>query len=387
MLPLGLGGWSDSGRSAKARAREVARGVKRWYQRLVLPPGELAGVDIGTREIRVAQVKLAGAVPEVVAVGRFPTPPGVFTNGLRSEQLATALKQAVASAGTPVEEAVTAIGGGKVIIRHINLPVMPEKEVETAVRWEAERHIPVATDEMILRHVVLGEVVAEETRQLHVLLVAAPLKTVREYYNLFQQAGLRLAAIDLQAFALWRVFVGSYKTPPSGTVAIMNIGATTTQFMVVREGRITLVRNIMVGGDAVTKALCDTCGVDFAVAQRMKEEEGEILAALEEVAATGEPAKVQIDFAIRAGMGELVREVRRSLSYYQSQHRESPVDRIILCGGGAKLKGIAAYLTEELGIPADMGLPGVRVQTGKPGEGYDPSLALAIGLALREVVS
>jgi len=368
------------------RTGVLAGRLRRWYRRLALPRVSLAGVDIGTREIRVAQVKLAGTVPEVVAIGRFPTPPGVFTNGIRSEQLAVALKQAVGSAGTQIEDVVTAIAGDKVIMRHIRLPVMPEKEVEAAIRWEAERHIPVPVEELVLRHVVLGEVAGEEARQLHVLLVGAPLKTVHDYYNLFQQAGLRLVAVDLQAFALWRVFAGSYKTPPSGTVAIMNIGATATQFVVMREGQIELVRNIMVGGDAVTEALANTYGVDFTVAQRMKEEEGEILVALEEVAATTEPAKVQIDFAIRAGMGDLVREIRRSLSYYQSQNREAPVDRIILCGGGAKLKGIAAFLTEELGVPADMGLPGVRVQTGKPGEGYDPSLAVAIGLALREVV-
>lgn len=348
------------------------------------PRSALAGVDIGTREIRI--VKVAGALPEVITAGRFPTPSGVFKDGIRTEKLAIALKQAVHNAGVEIEDVVTVIGGDKVIIRHIRLPVMPEKEIESAVKWEAERHIPVDLEELVLRPVNLGEVNSDGLRQLHILLVAAPLKTVQEYYNLFQQAGLRLVAVDLQAFALWRTFAGSLKVPPAGTVGILDIGSTFTHFTVLREGRIDVVRRIAGGGDTVTEALAKTYSVDFEVAQRMKEEEGEILAALGEVAATSEPAKVQIDFAIRAGMGELVREIRRNISWYQSQNRESPVERIILSGGGAKLKGITTFLTDELGVPVEIGLPGVRMHNAKSDGGFDPSLAIATGLALREVV-
>ncbi|MEW6769765.1 MAG: type IV pilus assembly protein PilM [Bacillota bacterium] len=381
-MPWRLSGLSDSLCGAGAVTREL----KRWHRRLLPRKTVLAGVDIGTREIRVAKARATGVGIEIAAVGRFPTPPDAFTNGVRSEQLALALKQAVQSAGTEIEEAVTTIGGDKLIVRHVRMPVMPDKELDQAVRWEASRHIPVPLEELVLRHIKLGEAGTEKTRQLHVLLVAAPLRTVHDYYNLFQQAGLRLAAIDLPAVALWRVFAGSYKVPPVGTMAVLNIGAAVTHFVVLQDGRLALTRNIMVGGDAVTEALAKTYGVEFSIAQRMKEEEGEILVALGELAATTEPAQVQIDFAIRAGMGELVREIKRSLGWYQSQSRENPVQRAILCGGGAKLRGISAYLTEELGLPVDMSMPGVRVQTNGSGEGYDPSLALAIGLAVREVV-
>ncbi|MEW6447049.1 MAG: type IV pilus assembly protein PilM [Bacillota bacterium] len=385
---LGIGSLFDRGSLLSILKRKPS-GIKRWYRRFLPPGPAVAGVDIGTREIRivkVADVKVADAVPEVVAVGKFPTPPGVFNDRIQTEKLAVALKQAVHNAGVEIENAVTAIGGDKVIIRHMRLPVMPEKEIESAVKWEAERHIPIALEELVLRPVNLGEVAADGFKQLHILLIAAPLKTVHEYYHLFQQAGLRLVAIDLQAFALWRAFSGSYKMPLAGTVAILNIGGAFTQLTILRDGRIDVVRTIAGGGDTVTEAVAKTYNVDFAVAQRMKEEEGEILPVAGEVAATVEPAKVQMDFAIRAGMGELLREIRRNLTWYQSQNRESPVERIILSGGGAKLRGITSFLSDELGMHVDIGLPGVTVHSAKSSEGYDPSLAIAIGLALREVV-
>lgn len=366
-------------------AETLAWRVNRWYRHWLPRKTALAGVDIGTREIRVAKVKVTGGIPEVAAIGRFPTPPDIFTDGIGSEKLAVALKGAVQNTGTEIKEAVTAVGADKLILRQIRMPLMPEKEIEAALKWEAERHIPVPLEELVLRHATLGEVTTDEVRQLHILLVAAPHKTIHEYHSLFQQAGLMLVAVDLQAFAHWRVFAGSYRTQPSGTIAILNISGTNSQLTILRAGRIELVRNIAVGGDKITEALAKTYSVDFSVAQKMKEE-GEIIPALGEAAATVEPAKVQLDFAIRAGMGEIVREIRRSLSWYQSQSREFPVERIILCGGGAKLKGIVAFLSEELGLPVDMGIPGVRVHTANPEEGYDPSLATAIGLALREAV-
>ncbi|MEW6172698.1 MAG: type IV pilus assembly protein PilM [Bacillota bacterium] len=361
--------------------------LNRWYRRLLLPRrAALTGVDIGRREIRVVRAKMTGATPEVVSIGCFPTPPDVFADGMCVEKLAVTLKQAVQTTGTEIEDVVTAIGGDKVIIRHIRMPVMPEKEVESAIRWEAERHIPVPLEELVLRHVTLGEVATDEVKQLNIMLVAAPIKTVHEYYTLFQQAGLRLVAIDLQALALWRVFAGSHKAPPAGTVGIVNIGSAVSQFVVLRDGKLELTRTITIGGNAVTEALARTCGVDFNVAQRMKEEEGDAAAVIGEVAIASEPGGVQLNFAVQEGLGEIVRGIRQSLSWCRTQNRERSVERIILCGGGAKLKGLPAFLTEELELPVDLGLPGVRVHTANPEEEYEPSLAVAIGLALREVV-
>ncbi|MEW6182937.1 MAG: type IV pilus assembly protein PilM [Bacillota bacterium] len=368
------------------RDKPAPPAAPKWYKRLLSRKAAVAGVDIGTREIRIAKVRMTGAGPEVVGIGRFPTPAGVLPEGILSEPLVSALKKAMQNLAVEGEKVVTAVGGEKVILRHIRMPVMPEKEMETAIRWEAERHIPVPLGELVLRHVTLGEVMTDGARQVQVLLAAVPLKTAHEYYNLFQQAGLKLAAIDLQAIALWRVFAGSYKIPPAGTVGIMNIGSVASQFVVLHEGKLELTRSISVGGDAVTEALARTCGVDSNVAQRMKEEEGDVAAVIGEVAVTGEPGGVQLDLAVREGLGEIVRGIRQSLSWCRTQNRERLVERIILCGGGAKLKGLPAFLTEELELPVDLGLPGVRVHTANPEEEYEPSLALAVGLALREVV-
>jgi type IV pilus assembly protein PilM len=55
--------------------------------------------------------------------------------------------------------------------------------------------------------------------------------------------------------------------------------------------------------------------------------------------------------AIAPVLEELVSEIRRSIDYYRS--RGGDVDIVEICGGGAKIKGLAGYLERSLGIPCD----------------------------------
>ena len=50
-------------------------------------------------------------------------------------------------------------------------------------------------------------------------------------------------------------------------------------------------------------------------------------------------------------LDEFVAEIRRSLDYFKS--RGGDVSRITLCGGGAKLRGLASFLASNLSIPCD----------------------------------
>lgn len=59
----------------------------------------------------------------------------------------------------------------------------------------------------------------------------------------------------------------------------------------------------------------------------------------------------QLYNAISPILEEFVSEVRRSIDYYRS--RGGDIDAVELCGGGAKLKGLVAYLTKSLGIECD----------------------------------
>jgi type IV pilus assembly protein PilM len=77
-------------------------------------------------------------------------------------------------------------------------------------------------------------------------------------------------------------------------------------------------------------------------------------------------------------------EIKRSLRYYVKEAGNSDFRKILLVGGGAKLKGMPEYLQEQLNIPTEIFNPFTGVEMPeKLRDKKDPQLALAIGLAMR----
>jgi type IV pilus assembly protein PilM len=346
----------------------------------------VAGVHIGMKHIRVVKVERNGEGFSVVSTGIHPTPAGVFPDDIHSAALAEALTLAVRAADAGTAALATVIPGEKAIVRHIRLPVMPEKEVGAAVRWEAERHIPVPVGELVIRHAALGDVSGGGVKQLHVLLVAAPRKTVQEYYALFQRAGLRLAAIDLQAIALWRVFTGRGKTD-GGTVAIVNIGSVSSQFITMRDDHLQLTRMLMVGGDVSIDAKGEDKKVNRADGAIAMQKDGGGISGNARTAGvnTGDDVGKVTAGLERRRAKEIAGAIRDSLNWYHAETRGNPVERIIICGSWANLTGLSGLITAALGLPVDAGFRNLGVRNGGPVKKLDPSFATALGLALREV--
>ena len=322
--------------------------------------------------------------PVVIGQAAVPTPVDLEREGVGRPEVAAALSQALEAAGVPegAADLVTAIGGGKVITRGIVMPPMPAKELESALRWEAERHIPLPVDDLIIRHVDLGEAEDDRAGSRRLLLVAVPRTVVENHLVPFREAGRALRAIDMYALALWRVFCGlDPEAAPPGTVAVLDIGAVHTELVVVSGGRFRYARSLPHGGEALTEALARTQGLDLAAARRIKEGES-ALPPSEAAAAAADPDRM---FPFQVGLTELVRDVRRSLDWYRAQHRADPVTRIILSGGGSKPDGLAGYLAAQLGLPVELGKPEILKAPGGKAA-IDPAFTVALGLALREVL-
>lgn len=368
--------------------------MKKIFQKLLPKKKYFVGIDIGAHQIKAAEVKIIDGVPEVVSLRGCPSPPGVWTDQLDEESLVQALKEV---ANPKIKEVITCIGGERLVSRIVRLPPMSERETEAAVRFEVEKFVPTPVDQLIIRHVRLGKANGDKEKSpqkkifnlravnsvnakkaagnrevQNVLLLAVPAATIYQYYSIFSRAGLTVTAVDLQAFALWRLY--GRKAP--GVRAVIDIGAATSQLVMVKDGLIQFLRLLPVGGNVLTGYFVDTYGVNFPEAQQMKEEAA--------VSADGDlnaPAGMQMGDVLRAGLQEITKELRRSLEFCSAQECLR-TEKLVLSGGTGKLKGLAGYLQEELGIPVEAGFPEIYLSEG---ETFDSAFAVAVGLALREV--
>lgn len=357
--------------------RRLPSGNSRW-----------AAVDIGSREIKVLQIENgeAGSGPVVTAYGRLPAPAGALSKPVNEKGLTEALLEIKQRSGIQTSEVMATISGAMVFMRHVKLPVMPDKDLAGAVYYETEKSVSLPVEELTIRHLNLGVIQSRGEKFYHVLLVAVPTSFVYEYYGIFAKAGLTLTAIDLPPLSLWRVFNGQMAAPArEGAVGIFDIGAAGTQFVVVRNRELLLTGSLSVGGDLLTRSLAEGCGISFREAQQMKEDKGELLNGEQSVSATAEA--LRIDSFLREGLAELLRELRQALDYHASQENATEIERFIISGGTSKMKGFRDYFAAAMGKPVDFGYPGML---GLPGDdsvaaSFDPAFAVVLGTALREV--
>jgi type IV pilus assembly protein PilM len=351
------------------------------FQRLVPRKNHFVGVDVGAYAIKAVEVKLFDSHAEAVSLRSFPTPPGVWTEQFDEEALVAALRQVY----PPLPEVISCIGGEKVITRGVRFPVMSDRELATAVEIEIGKFLPISTEQMIVRHVRLSggdlEPAKGGTRDYssiqsegqNVLLLAVPASTVYQYHSIFSRAGMTVTAFDLQAFALWRV----YGRQSTGTIAIIDVGAKTSQFVVVKNGAIRFVRLLPVGGENLTRSIVDALGVDPNQAQQYKEQAS--VARDSEVYQQGGMLQ-RVGDVLREGLTEFVKEVRRSLSFCSAQEGLN-VEGIVLSGGTSRLKGITDYCQEMLELKTAIGTSDAVT----PDLNFDPAYAVALGLAMRSI--
>ncbi|MEW6425578.1 MAG: pilus assembly protein PilM [Bacillota bacterium] len=348
---------------------------------------DFTAVDIDSGEIKIAVLSSCRHGVVCRLLHRHPGPGTELLEGGGIDELAAVLRAALKSAPGAGKRVITAIDGRGVIIRQLRLPVMPQKELEQAAVWEAERLVPLPVDELILRPVVLGDSPEKEKGQINVLLAAVQKEIVYGYYEAFKRAGLKITAIDLQHLALWRVFHSSFGYPvhDGGVRAVLNLGFSSGQFIVLKGQELVYLRTIPVelGGLLPYGVVEPPPGGPEPYSEEIKAIKGEAAPAVEHP--PGGPTRLELaDFAAFA---DLVREIRRSLDFYQLQERDNPVATLVMTGNLSKITGLSAFLAGELGIKVEAGFPVLPFRDVKqPSQALDPVFSVAVGLALREVV-
>jgi len=351
--------------------------------RNLLPAGgATVGIDIGTRAIKVAQIRRTGKGPELQRFGIASTPRGSVEGGLVLDPQAVAqvLRGLLRTARIGARRAIIAVTGQNVLARVLRFPPIPEDEVKRAIRWEAERHLPFPVDEAVIDVQTVRQVNRDDQQQLEVLLAAAPEALVLTYVQTVENARLMVDAIEVAALAMAR---GLAQTPVSGTHVLVNLGASMTDVAVVHDGVPQFTRTILVGSDAVTQAISNLLKVDEAAAEEIKLRYG---LGWEE----WPPERAEGAYAaeMAEALSEIVTQVRRSLDFFRAQFSGVTINDMILCGGGALLRHLDRHLTGELDLPVTIGNPLDGMQPGEQllaAQALAPQLAVATGLALRTI--
>jgi len=351
------------------------------------PAGNLAGLSIEAGSVAVAEVSVNGST-HLSASAVQPLRPGVFHEGevIDPDGLTAALKELYSRQKLP-KQVRLGIGNQRVIVRTLRLPAIEDpKEMEGAIRFQAQEQIPMPLDQAVLQHQVVGGVAAEEgsAPQVDVVVVAARRDMVASFLEPLRRAGLEPSGIDLSAFGMIRALAPLTVQPPAPgsagapeeSVLYCNVGDVMN--LAVARGRSCLFTRVSgTGMEAIVARLSTEASLHPEHAEQWLLHVG-LDTPLPEV--EGDPTTTAAARrALEDGAAGLVDELRLSIDYYRALESALPVSRIVLCGTGSAIRGLAAAMEEQVGLP---------ISTPRPAalSGLDDALAarlvLPMGLGL-----
>jgi len=341
----------------------------------------IVGLDIGRDMLRAVELENpTGQHPVITKYAEVRLPDGAVRSGeVREVQtVASGIKRLWAAGGFKTKRVVLGMGNQRVLARDLTVPRMSTEQIRESLPFQVQDLLPVPVADALLDFYAISEGEGENGPVIHGLLIAALKEAVMPNVTAVRLAGLETVEVDLIAFALTRLFTD--RSVPE-TIAVIDIGATTTNVVVATNGVPGFVRIIPAGGDDITTALHDRLELPVEQAEQAKRAIGVSFAITD-------PAQRPAADVIIAVAGELLNSLRNTLSYFSTTHPSQPIARVVLTGGGAQLPGLSAALSEMTRMPVALGAPLGTVTAARgvlpddaPPSGPTVALALALGSA------
>ncbi len=244
--------------------------------------GPTVGLDIGSHTIKVAEVAPGRGGPVVRALGAAPTPAGSMENNVvvDSQLLGAAIKNLLKTAGVSARSSVSSVSGqSALVVRVIEVPRMSDSELAETMKWEVERHVPFAANEVIMDFQPIERPdTPPDSQNMEVLLAVAQQDMIDRHVEMLFAGGLKPAAVDVEPLAAARCLIELGPDPyGQKTIAIVNLGATNTDIGIFRDGILAFPRTLPLAGDSLTRAIAQQMGVPDEQAEELKLKYGEVI--------------------------------------------------------------------------------------------------------------
>ena len=341
----------------------------------------LLGLDITTSSVKLIELYQSGKRYRVESYSAEPTPPSSVSEKaiVDAKAVGEAIRRAVKRAGAKATDVAVAISGDAAITKVIQMPSsLSDRDLEGQVEIQADQYIPFPMEEVSFDYEVIGPN-EKDPELMDVLLVATRPENVEQRQSDVNAAGLATQIDDVEAFALENACrLLSHQIPDGGmgqSVAVVDIGASSTTFSVLADLKVVYTRDFNFGGQQLTEEIMRTYGLSMEDAGRAKKQ-------------GGLPSNYQPE-VLEPFIDDMTQQVSRSLQFYLASGggREQP-DMILVCGGCANIPGISDVISSRVGIPTEVGDPlgQMKISSKAKSQGVHndaTALLTACGLALR----
>lgn len=343
-------------------------------------PKKCLGIDIGTSAIKIVELSKTREKVTLENYGEMiirnvnEKSFRIFERStllLSNKDIAETINNILAKAQIGVRDAFFSIPDFSSFFTFFELPPMNEKELISAVRFEARQHIPIPLSEVTLDwSIIENEVPGKKKSKLKILLVAIPHEVVNQYQAIAKLCQVRPLSLEAEVFGLVRSLIKNKKS----IIGVADIGAQSTTFNIVENGKLKITHSFDISGNELTRIVSKSLNIGYNEAEELKRKHGI------------KTPEMPISRILTPLIDLLCGEINKiSRNFYQTEGRE--VEKIILAGGLALLPGLNEYLSKWFKKPVETANPFADILCPPALEEIlkemGPAYAIAIGTALR----
>lgn len=343
---------------------------------------QLVGLDIDPAGVAVAQVAVNGHV-EIERAAFAELESGVVRDGevADSDALTETLKALWRDQKGLDRRVRVGVANQKIVVRVVELPPLESrKELEAAVRFQAQESIPMPLENAVLDFHPLGVVDTEAGPRQRAVVVAARRDMIERLLIAVRNAGLRPEGIDLAAFAMVRALHGAGGAPAPGDAPeqVVYLWLSGITNLAVARGTDCLFTRASGGGlETMAVELAERRRLTLVHARQWLQHVG-LDAPLDEIEGDADIVEEARD-VLADGVRRIASEVRSSLDFQTAYGDRGAVSRVVLTGPATAVPGFAHALEGALGLPV------LEAQVDHVPAGVDARrITVAAGLALEE---
>lgn len=298
------------------------------------------GIDISQTSVKVMQIDTSSKVHAVRGYGHINFDDRAIKQGviIDPETIAKAVytlfsKHLVGTIDS--KRVIGSISSASTFNRILSLPEMDKKDLDEAVRLEAEQYIPVSIEDLYLDY----EVVKKEKDNIGVLMVGAPKKVIDSFMVLLDLLGLEIVGLQPSIDAITKIIMHAEGT--SIPTLIIDFGSYNST-MAIYDSTISVTGSISSGGENISELITKSLGVTSRQAYTMKTRYG----------LDSSKHQKEIVQALNPYLKKLISEIKKIVRFYEERStNDEKVGQVITVGGGANLPGLSSYLTDQLRLP------------------------------------
>ena len=343
------------------------------------------GLDIGRQYVKMVSIEKTKEGFKVLNAGSrlVPEPNSAYDpEKIDRHHMVMAVKELFRQQGLnpkKVKGLITGINGSSASIKQITTMEMASEELDSAMTFEARKHIPMDGTDAVIDYQILGSN-QREVDKIDVGLVACTKGVLNGHIDLIKECGLKPGVVDVNPIAISNAFTFIKNMPDDGLVVILDIGAVSSTLVVYGRGQQYFTRDLLIGGHHFVKELSDKKEISYTEAQDMLYKDG-LTSAISNASAD---SAASVGIAERTVYDNLVDDLRRSLRFYAKQTGQSFFLKIFLSGGAADTPGLSEFVSSKLNIECDIFNPFFELDGADNLSVTNPSqYATALGLGIR----